>query len=549
MADKVVSLKVVVDTATGTVNVENLNNELKETVAATEQVAKQSKQVGQDVQKGFKSAEQSAGLAGASVMEFSRVMSDLPYGIQGVANNIGQLSSLFSGLVGQTGGVKNAFKAMRSQLTGPLGVIVVIQTLLALLQTDFFGNFISRITQGIPLFEKVASWFNKIKKSVQDFTDEIGLSNFELERQAKAIDEMGKSSENYISILQAQGGKEKEIHDLKMRQVDRELEILMQQVKDKGKASDEDLAKEEELMTKKEIIQIDYDNFLTKKSKERADKAKKEREEREKEELEWLETVKKINEDLQQEFKKGAEESEKKMDEIFARQKQLTEQRLKLQKEADEIIIELGEIEETGEFEAQKRRENELAYDLKVRQDHANKLVEIARKKQENLQFYEDLTMQGLGIISNMNEVFANKSEQNAKKAFENNKKIQIAEALVSTYFAAQKAYASQIIPLDPTSIVRAQIAAGVAIVSGLSRVAKIKSMKYDSASSSMDSIGGASGLSSGTQSQSTGLTPLTPQSVRSRKDAEPVKVFVTETDIRAASGRVSDIQSKAVVK
>lgn len=549
MADKVVSLKVVVDTATGTVNVENLNNELKETVAATEQVAKQSKQVGQDVQKGFKSAEQSAGLAGASVMEFSRVMSDLPYGIQGVANNIGQLSSLFAGLVGQTGGVKNAFKAMRSQLMGPLGVIVVIQTLMALLQTDFFGNFISRITQGIPLFEKVASWFNKIKKSVQDFTDEIGLSNFELERQAKAIDEMGKSSENYISILQAQGGKEKEIHDLKMRQVDRELEILRQQVKDKGKASDEDLAKEEELMTKKEIIQIDYDNFLTKKSKERADKAKKEREEREKEEREWLETTKKINEDLQKEFKKGAEESEKKMDEIFARQKQLTEQRLKLQKEADEIIIELGEIEETGEFEAQKRRENELAYDLKVRQDHANKLVEIARKKQENLQFYEDLTMQGLGIISNMNEVFANKSEQNAKKAFENNKKIQIAEALVSTYFAAQKAYASQIIPLDPTSIVRAQIAAGVAIVSGLSRVAKIKSMKYDSASSSMDSGGGALGLSGGVQSQSTGLTVLTPQSVRSRKDTEPVKVYVTETDIRAASGRVSDIQSKALVK
>ena len=73
--------------------------------------------------------------------------------------------------------------------------------------------------------------------------------------------------------------------------------------------------------------------------------------------------------------------------------------------------------------------------------------------------------------------------------------------------------------------------------------------MKYDSASSSMDSSGGVSGLSGGTQSQSTGLTVLTPQSVRSRKDAEPVKVYVTETDIRAASGRVSDIQSKAVVK
>jgi hypothetical protein len=92
-------------------------------------------------------------------------------------------------------------------------------------------------------------------------------------------------------------------------------------------------------------------------------------------------------------------------------------------------------------------------------------------------------------------------------------------------------------------------IAAAIATVSGLARVKAIKNTKYDGGSVPTPSTDSSSTLSGGTQSQSTGLTPLTPQSVRGRKDSEPVKVFVTETDIRAASGRVSDIQSKAVVK
>ena len=36
-----------------------------------------------------------AGLAGAIVTEFGRTISDLPYGIRGVGNNLSQLASLF----------------------------------------------------------------------------------------------------------------------------------------------------------------------------------------------------------------------------------------------------------------------------------------------------------------------------------------------------------------------------------------------------------------------------------------------------------------------
>ncbi len=53
-----------------------------------------------------------------------------------------------------------------------------------------------------------------------------------------------------------------------------------------------------------------------------------------------------------------------------------------------------------------------------------------------------------------------------------------VAQTTIDTYLGAQKAYTSQLIPADPTSIVRAQVAAGVAIAGGLANVKAILSTK-----------------------------------------------------------------------
>ena len=56
-----------------------------------------------------------------------------------------------------------------------------------------------------------------------------------------------------------------------------------------------------------------------------------------------------------------------------------------------------------------------------------------------------------------------------------------IVETLITTFTAAQKAYASQLIVGDPTSIIRGQIAAGIAVAGGLARVAAISATKFNS--------------------------------------------------------------------
>lgn len=87
-------------------------------------------------------ASKASGGAASSVMELGRVISDAPYGIRGVANNLSQLASnmLFtSQQIDKTTGKAIGFTGVLGQMgkafLGPLGILVGIQAVLALLET------------------------------------------------------------------------------------------------------------------------------------------------------------------------------------------------------------------------------------------------------------------------------------------------------------------------------------------------------------------------------------------------------------------------------
>lgn len=77
-------------------------------------------------------------LAGANIISFGQVLSDLPYGIRGVANNLQQMTMTLVLLQQSTGSMTGAFKALKAAFMGPLGLIVIIQGAIAAL--DFFDN-------------------------------------------------------------------------------------------------------------------------------------------------------------------------------------------------------------------------------------------------------------------------------------------------------------------------------------------------------------------------------------------------------------------------
>tara|TARA_R100001463_G_scaffold23695_2_gene56640 strand:+ start:99 stop:1808 length:1710 start_codon:yes stop_codon:yes gene_type:complete len=108
--------------------------------------------------KGLKNTISDAGLAGATLTEFGRTISDANFGIRGMANNLSQLSTLFITLVSKRGGgiagVGLALKQLGRQILGPLGIILAFQSLIALLENFAINS-------------------DKAKESAEDLTDAL----------------------------------------------------------------------------------------------------------------------------------------------------------------------------------------------------------------------------------------------------------------------------------------------------------------------------------------------------------------------------------------
>jgi hypothetical protein len=73
----------------------------------------------------------------ASALELGRVVSDMPYGIRGVANNLSQLGSNLFFAARQAGGMTKAIQGLFMALRGPLGILLAFQAVIA--AVDFFS--------------------------------------------------------------------------------------------------------------------------------------------------------------------------------------------------------------------------------------------------------------------------------------------------------------------------------------------------------------------------------------------------------------------------
>ena len=145
-----------------------------------------------------------------------------------------------------------------------------------------------------------------------------------------------------------------------------------------------------------------------------------------------------------------------------------------------------------AEEEARLALEERLAEEQKLKDEAAAKDAERrAKEREEELANAEaikqarlDITKSTLNALSALNEAFTGESEQEQKKGFERSKKIQTAQALISTYESAVQAFKSLAgIPVVGPGLGTA--AAVAATAAGLANVKKIQSQTFQ---------GGASG-------------------------------------------------------
>ena len=141
-------------------NLDQVQSKLKGLGVDMEKTGKQFSNFG----KAAKDGASAAGIAGAAAAELGRTISDIPFGLTAITNNVSQLGSMFSLLVVKTGTVKKALGELLDVFKGPAGYLIIFQIAVA----------------AVELF---AQRQNKAKKEVDQL-------NLELEAQAEVLKEI-----------------------------------------------------------------------------------------------------------------------------------------------------------------------------------------------------------------------------------------------------------------------------------------------------------------------------------------------------------------------
>ena len=246
-----------------------------------------------------------------------------------------------------------------------------------------------------------------------------------------------------------------------------------------------------------------------------------------------LKRIQKINQDNE----KNDKDKLKKLNEFYLKEDQLTiklmaegddkkkaqrtfqfEQEIaQLNKESEEKLALMAENSALTEEQKQAEIERLNNIEKTMKQKLVDDLEQIDtdakdkdKKREEELKdFKVNSAKDTLSVLGSVANLFAGKSEASQKKAFQINKAMSIGTATIDTIVGAQKAFTSQFIPGDPSSLIRAQIASGIAIAKGLVNVASISKTKFGSTTTPSSGGGGGGGdvgggVGGGAQTQAT---------------------------------------------
>jgi hypothetical protein len=188
---------------------------------------------------------------------------------------------------------------------------------------------------------------------------------------------------------------------------------------------------------------------------------------------------------------------------------------------AQRVEMKKAELREVGELQTRAILQQIETEDMgamevvDIRETLTNRLIHFANNAAESADTYAA----GLSAVT---ELVGNDS----KRAFQITKAAQIAETIVSTYAAAQKAYNSQLTIPSPDAPIRAAIAAGTSVAQGLARVAAIRATTFEG--------GGGSASTGGVRTPTGGnfLVPQTTQQNAGQAAPAPVQAYVVGQQI-----------------
>lgn len=236
-------------------------------------------------------------------------------------------------------------------------------------------------------------------------------------------------------------------------------------------------------------------------------------------------TEKKKNDKLKKIREQNAKEKEKEIEEELV----IAKSRAAVEIEIDNEVTE-------------NKKSNLILMGELLAEENAKELERIKAEKEAQLDLQNakfDLASNSLTALADLNDAFAGKNEAQQRKAFERNKKIQSAQAMIS---AAQGLVnilgQSSIIP-EPFATIQKGVNIGILTATLVASLKRINSAKFGGSGSSVQrpSLGGGGGTSAPT---------LNPISNTNTVIGQDNKVFVTETDISNTQNKVKVIEDQA---
>ena len=499
-------------------------------------------------------------------------------GLQGLKESIGSFKALKKSIMASTV-VQKLFNFVAS--LNPIGLIIMGVVAL--------GAAIALLFSPI---KKLLQMFGLVGEQEESAADGVKKLTAEMEKQAKAIDELKKRSTK--------------MHDSRMR----ELALQDASAEDIHKA-ELDRLKELESERKKELQNLvgNLDNqqrmyarakrqedFETARSvKEQINKDKERIKELKSNNNEYDQSRRELDKAYIEDTAKTEEESLKERQDkykTFLDNRQAAERRIEdlkngLIKDDEEKALairktkfarDIKDLKTTGKLgnETKKLLEQELQRDLiKITSDAmpeklAIKAIEVDIEKEGNRQILVDYAEKAkqkeaidkeegkkqkaldkgvndakleaasasFGALGDLASAFASNNEKSQKRAFQINKAVQLAQAVISTYQGANNIFATA--AANPTSVLfpaQPFIMAGVAIASGLANVATIARTQFSGGASgggggasAPPSIGGGSSPASFNVVGNTGVNQLAEG--LGNQNQQPIQAFVVGSEV-----------------
>ena len=462
----------------------------------------------------------SSGLAGATLVETGRFISDLPFGITAVTNNLSQLSTLFVTLISKTEGAGNAFKLLGKQLAGPLGFILAFQIVIALLQayqkeilgfikgTKSANEATKELTKSVDDLNEKIKENNELYETANDVESKLITIREQLRKQSEGTSrERARAGKNILTQIAALKELGVEVDRSRLKE-----EGYLKTLIDTNKTS-KDLSEELEkrridiivagilgTMTPLELAQAQLDLFIdTQKELAVLEEAYLESEE--------YRTLVAKRDSLRQRAQIEAFESNLTPEGLapiggaeLKAEVRLTKfvdgeavKRAFNRKEAIKILlIEIEQVLSTLEEVSNTAFEAEISREERKTALMNNQLKERLRNEKLSAKQRENINSQ----IQANEESLQKRRDQLAEKQFKIQKAVSIGQALINTYEMANRAYNAVLAGpekfLGISSLVLAKIAAGTATALGLANVAAISRQQF--VPSGLNLGGGASG-------------------------------------------------------